>query len=67
MVVPKMKTKKSAAKRFRRTGSGRLIHESPAQNHLAGTKNARRMRRLRRDKDLAPGDRKKIERLLPYD
>ncbi len=67
MAVPKMKTKKSAAKRFKRTGSGKLIHESQAQNHLAGKKNARRMRRLRRDKHLAPGDRRKIETLLPYD
>ena len=62
-----MKTKKSAAKRFKRTGSVKMIHDIPAQNHLAGKKNARRMRRLRRDKDLAPGDRRKIEKLLPYD
>ena len=64
--MPKMKTKKAAAKRFKRTGSGKLVHQSPAQNHLAGTKNARRQRRLRRDKGLEIGDLKNIETLLPH-
>jgi len=62
-----MKTKKSAAKRFKRTGSGKLVHGSQAQNHLAGTKNARRMRRLKRQKQLEPGDERTINTLLPYD
>lgn len=65
--MPKMKTKKSAAKRFKRTGSGKLIHQSPAQNHLTRTKNAVRMRRLKSDKTLERGDEKVIEKLLPYD
>jgi len=67
MAVPKMKTKKAAAKRFKRTGSGKLVHTSQAQNHLAGTKNARRMRRLKRMKELESGDERTIETLLPYD
>ena len=60
-----MKTKRSAAKRFRRTGSGKLVHQSQAQNHLAGTKNARRMRRLKRQKGLETGDERTISTLLP--
>jgi len=67
MVVAKMKTKKAAAKRFRRTGSGKLVHTGPGQNHLADKKNARRQRRLRQDKELEGGDRSTIETLLPYD
>jgi len=66
MAVPKMKTKRSAAKRFRRTGSGKLMHTGQAQNHLAGTKNARRMRRLKRMKELQGGDKRTIETLLPH-
>ena len=64
--MPKLKTKKSAAKRFKRTGSGKLVHQGPAQNHLAGTKNARRMRRLRRQKGLETGDQRTINTLLPH-
>jgi len=66
ITVPKMKTKRAAAKRFKRTGTGKLVHRSPAQNHLAGTKNARRQRRLDREKTLETGDHKIIETLLPY-
>lgn len=62
-----MKTKKAAAKRFKRTGSGKLMHQSQAQNHLAGKKNGSRMRRLKRDKEVDSADEKAIETLLPYD
>ncbi len=64
ITVPKMKTKQAAAKRFKRTGSGKLLHRSPAQNHLAATKNARRQRRLNREKALQASDVKTIETLL---
>ncbi|MGD9495491.1 MAG: 50S ribosomal protein L35 [Armatimonadota bacterium] len=61
-----MKTKRAAAKRFKRTGAGKLVHHSQAQNHLAATKNARRMRRLKRAKTLETGDLRTVETLLPY-
>ncbi len=63
----KMKTKKSAAKRFKRTGSGKLMHSGPGQNHACTVKDARRMRRLRQKKELTDGEKKKIEKLLPND
>lgn len=66
ITVPKMKTKRAAAKRFKPTGTGKLMHRSPAQNHLAGTKNARRQRRLNREKTLETADHKTIETLLPH-
>ncbi|MGC9316721.1 MAG: 50S ribosomal protein L35 [Armatimonadota bacterium] len=62
-----MKTKKAAAKRFKRTGSGKLVYSSQGQNHLAMKKSARRKRRLERDKELTGKDAKNIETLLPYD
>lgn len=61
-----MKTKRGVAKRFKRTASGKLLHRSPAQNHLAATKNARRQRRLDLEKSLKGKDARVIETLMPY-
>jgi large subunit ribosomal protein L35 len=63
----KMKTKKAAAKRFKRTGSGKLVHTSPGQNHASMAKDNRRQRRLQTPKVLKGGELKDIETLLPYD
>ncbi|MEA3400618.1 MAG: 50S ribosomal protein L35 [Armatimonadota bacterium] len=62
-----MKTKKAAAKRFKRTGSGKLMYSSQGQNHLSMKKSSGRQRRLARDKELTGKDQKNIETLLPYD
>ncbi len=67
MAVAKMKTKKAAAKRFKRTGSGKLMYTSQGQNHASMAKNARRQRRLQQAKELSGKDMKNIEQLLPYD
>jgi|LSQX01.2.fsa_nt_gb large subunit ribosomal protein L35 len=64
--VGKMKTKRAAAKRFKRTGSGKLTFMSPGQNHASMVKNAKRQRRLQAMDTLQTGDRKVIENLLPY-
>ncbi|MGI5817212.1 MAG: 50S ribosomal protein L35 [Armatimonadota bacterium] len=61
-----MKTKSAAAKRFKRTGSGKLMHESPGRNHLAMAKNAKRQRRLNLLKTVNSGEEKDIETLVPY-
>jgi len=62
-----MKTKKSAAKRFRKTRTGKLLHVRQAQRHLASKKSARRMRRLARSKKVDGADKKTVDRLLPYE
>jgi len=64
--VGKMKTKSSAAKRFKRTGSGKLVYTSPGQNHASMAKNKRRQRRLQQQKTLEGGELKDIETLLPH-
>jgi len=64
--VPKMKTKRAAAKRFKRTGSGKLTHNSPGKNHASMVKNAKRQRRLNVAKTVGSGDLKLIEPLLPH-
>jgi large subunit ribosomal protein L35 len=62
--MPKMKTSKTAAKRFRVTGSGRLRREQAMRQHLFEKKPSTRTRRLEGDVDVHPTDAKKIQRLL---
>jgi large subunit ribosomal protein L35 len=64
--MPKMKTKRSAAKRFSRTGSGKLKHKRGFKNHILTKKSAKRIRQLRKDKTLEPGDEARMKVILPY-
>ena len=62
--MPKMKTDKGAAKRFKVTGTGRLRRRHAFMNHLLEKKASTRTRRLNREADVAPGDAKQVKRLL---
>jgi large subunit ribosomal protein L35 len=62
--MPKMKTDRGAAKRFKITGTGRLRRQQAFRNHLLEKKSSTRTRRLGREVDVAPGDVKAIKRLL---
>lgn len=46
--MPKQKTKKAVAKRFRRTGTGKLVRAHGGNSHLATSKTRKRKRKLRR-------------------
>ena len=61
----KMKTQKTAAKRVKRTGTGKLHVRRAYKTHLLTRKSSRRLRRLRTSGELARGDRKQFERLVP--
>ena len=63
----KMKTKKAASKRFKTTGSGKLMHRQTGQGHLLSKKSRRRKRRLSGNEKVASGDAKHIADLLPYE
>ena len=63
--MPKMKTHRGAAKRIKRSGSGKLRRHRAFASHLMGHKNAKRKRRLRSGTEIAPSDAKRIGRLLP--
>ena len=52
--MPKMKTHRSAAKRFGRTGRGKLVRMQAGVNHLLEHKSGRRRRRLQRKVALSP-------------
>ena len=62
--MPKMKTHSGAKKRFRVTGSGKLMHRKAGKMHLNEHKPSTRTRRLDGDAVLQPGDAKKARRLL---
>ncbi len=62
--MAKMKTSRSAAKRFIVTGTGRIRRRKAFRSHLLEKKSSRRTRRLGRIEDVAPGDRRRVTRML---
>jgi large subunit ribosomal protein L35 len=62
--MPKMKTHSGTKKRFKVTGSGKIMHEQANRRHLLEHKTSRRTRRLAVDQVVAPSDVKKIKKLL---
>ncbi len=63
--MPKMKKHSGAKKRFKVTGTGKLVHRQAGKRHLNEHKSSRRTRRLMPDAELAnTGDVRKMKRLL---
>jgi large subunit ribosomal protein L35 len=62
--MPKMKTDKGAAKRFKVTGSGKLRRRHAFLNHILEKKGPTRKRRLGRTADVHTADRREVRRLL---
>ena len=62
--MPKMKTHKGAAKRFKVTGTGKLTRRKAFKNHILEKKSPRRKRRLGVDAEVTGGDKQRMERLL---
>ena len=65
--MPKLKTNKGVAKRFRVTRTGKVVRRHGGKSHLMTGKKRKRVRSLRRATVVAErGDRRAIRRLLPY-
>ena len=62
--MPKMKTDKGAAKRFKITGSGKIRRRKAFLNHILEKKSPARKRRLGRGAEVTGGDAKQVKRLL---
>ena len=62
--MPKNKTHSGSKKRFKVTGSGKLMKEQANKRHLLEGKTSRRTRRLSVDQVLSPADAKKANKLL---
>lgn len=64
--MPKVKTHKGSAKRFRVTASGRVVTQRANRRHNSGKRSSNRMRRLRLKGELTGGDAKRALKLMPY-
>ena len=62
--MPKMKTHRGAAKRFKITGTGKIRRRQANLNHFLGKKPSSRKRRLGRPATLHPGDEARVNRML---
>jgi large subunit ribosomal protein L35 len=62
--MPKQKTHSGAKKRFKVTGSGKVLHERAGKRHLLERKSSQLTRRLTGTAELAPQDAKKVKKLL---
>jgi large subunit ribosomal protein L35 len=63
--MPKLKTNKSAAKRFKKTASGKIKRRRAYHTHILTKKSRKRKRNLRQGTMVSEADRKRIEALLP--
>jgi large subunit ribosomal protein L35 len=62
--MPKMKTDRGAAARFKVTGTGKILRRKANRSHLLEKKSSVRTRRLGRDAELSAADRKSVRRIL---
>ena len=64
--MPKMKTHRGAAKRVKKTGTGKLKRMRAYKSHILTKKTQKRKRRLRKPDLVSKGDAKKLHTILPY-
>ena len=64
--MPKMKTHRGAAKRIKRTSTGKLKRMRAGKSHILIKKDRKRKRRLRSPDLVSSADKKRISRMLPY-
>lgn len=62
--MPKMKTHKGAAKRFKVTGSGKIRRSQAGRGHLKLAKSRKRFRTLKNDAPLVKGDERNVKRMI---
>lgn len=64
--MPKIKTNRGAAKRFKTTGSGKIARRRAFANHILTKKSTKRKRNLRKLTLVHPTNQKQVARLIPY-
>jgi large subunit ribosomal protein L35 len=62
--MPKMKTHSGSKKRFRVTGTGKVMHEQPGMRHNFESKSSHRTRRLSQDQVIGKSENRRIKKLL---
>ena len=64
--MPKMKTSRAAAKRFKLTGTGKLKRNKAYKSHILTKKSTKRKRNLRKATEVDATNAKMMKRILPY-
>ena len=64
--MPKMKTQRGAAKRFKKTATGKIKRHKAYKTHILAKMSPKRKRQLRKAGLVSKADAKRIERMLPY-
>ena len=64
--MPKMKSKRGAAKRFKRTGTGKVKRHHNFKDHILTKKSTKRKRKLRKAGLVSAADMDRMKRALPY-
>lgn len=64
--MPKMKTNRGAAKRFKATGTGKIRRSKAFTSHILTSKSTKRKRNLRQSGLIDAADIKAVKRMLPY-
>ena len=62
--MPKMKTHKGSAKRFRRTGTGKIMRGKAFKSHILTKKSPKRIRGFRKETELTTGDAKVVSQRM---
>jgi large subunit ribosomal protein L35 len=64
--MPKIKTNRGAAKRFKTTGKGKIVRSKAFGNHILTKKTTKRKRALRKSSVIDSANKKNVRRLIPY-
>ncbi|HOO60568.1 MAG TPA: 50S ribosomal protein L35 [Candidatus Mcinerneyibacteriales bacterium] len=64
--MPKIKTRRAAAKRFRVTGSGKVVRNKAYKSHILTKKSAKRKKNLRQSTLVDKSDYKRVKDMIPY-
>ena len=64
--MPKIKTRRGAAKRLRKTGSGKIMRAKTNKRHILTKKSSKRKRQLRGTTTVHPADAPRIQKTIPY-
>ncbi|MGY9056318.1 MAG: 50S ribosomal protein L35 [Alphaproteobacteria bacterium] len=65
--MPKMKTKSSVKRRFRRTGTGKIVMNVAYKRHMLSAKTQKMKRKARGTQLMSDGDSKIVRKFMPYD
>ena len=64
--MPKMKTHRGAAKRFKKTATGKLKHQKQGKRHILTKMSSKRKRQLREEGEITSADRPRLKQMVPY-